>query len=258
MARGIHRARTRTTSGRSATSNEVLSECSGRTAASATSASRARRSGWTGASSCPSTRGLRLLRLVRRADQLPDGHRLPRRRGLRSALGGRAEHVIGKDILKPHAIFWPTMLRAIGLRRTRHLNVHGYWNVDDRKVSKSLGNMISPLIMRDKYGFESFRYYLLRDMSFGVDASFTEERSRDAHQRRPRQQPRQPGEPDAQHDRALRRRPPCRSPARSTSSSEVRRGRVSPRRRVGRPCTCARWSPTAPSRRSSEAVRSTR
>jgi len=86
-----------------------------------------------------------------------------------------AEHLIAKDILKPHAIFWPIMLRAIGLEPPRHLNVHGYWNVDARKVSKSLGNMISPLLLRDRYGFEQARYFLLREMSFGNDANFTEE-----------------------------------------------------------------------------------
>jgi methionyl-tRNA synthetase len=86
-----------------------------------------------------------------------------------------AEHLIGKDILKPHAIFWPIMLRAMGLPPHRRLHVHGYWNVDDRKVSKSLGNMVSPLAMRDRYGFEAFRYFLLREMSFGLDAGFTEE-----------------------------------------------------------------------------------
>jgi methionyl-tRNA synthetase len=86
-----------------------------------------------------------------------------------------AEHLIAKDILKQHAIFWPTMLRAIGLAPPRHLNVHGYWNVDARKVSKSLGNMISPLLLRDRYGFEQARYFLLREMSFGNDANFTEE-----------------------------------------------------------------------------------
>ena len=85
------------------------------------------------------------------------------------------EHVVAKDILKPHGVFWPTMLRAAGLPPYRHLNVHGYWNVDDRKVSKSLGNMISPLIMRERYGFDAFRFFLLRDMSFGLDASFSEE-----------------------------------------------------------------------------------
>jgi len=86
-----------------------------------------------------------------------------------------AEHLIAKDILKPHAIFWPIMLRAMGLTPPVHLNVHGYWNVDARKVSKSLGNMISPLLLRDRYGFEQARYFLLREMSFGNDANFTEE-----------------------------------------------------------------------------------
>jgi methionyl-tRNA synthetase len=91
------------------------------------------------------------------------------------ALWGAAEHFIGKDILKPHAVFWPAMLRAIGLPPYQHLNVHGYWNVDDRKVSKTLGNMISPLVMRDRYGFDTFRWFLLREMPFGLDASFSEE-----------------------------------------------------------------------------------
>ncbi len=85
------------------------------------------------------------------------------------------EHLIGKDLLKPHAVFWPIMLRAIGLEPMQRLAVHGYWTVDDRKVSKSLGNMISPLAMRERYGFEPFRYYLLREMSFGHDASFSEQ-----------------------------------------------------------------------------------
>lgn len=86
-----------------------------------------------------------------------------------------AEHLIAKDILKPHGVFWPTMLHAIGLDPPRHLNVHGYWNVDQRKVSKSLGNMISPIAMDEQYGFEAFRYFLLREMSWGLDANFTEE-----------------------------------------------------------------------------------
>jgi methionyl-tRNA synthetase len=86
-----------------------------------------------------------------------------------------AEHLVGKDILKQHAIFWPIMLKAIGLPPYRHLSVHGYWTVDERKVSKSLGNAISPLAMQERYGFEAFRYFLLREMSFGHDATFSEE-----------------------------------------------------------------------------------
>jgi methionyl-tRNA synthetase len=92
-----------------------------------------------------------------------------------ASLWAGAEHFVGKDILKPHAIFWPAMLRALGLPPYRHLNVHGYWNVDARKVSKSLGNMVSPLAMRDRYGFDAFRYFLLREMVYGLDANFSEE-----------------------------------------------------------------------------------
>jgi len=80
------------------------------------------------------------------------------------------EHLIGKDILKPHTIFWPIMLRAIGLAPPRHVSVHGYWNVEGRKMSKTLGNALGPLEMRERYGFESFRYAVLREMSFGLDA----------------------------------------------------------------------------------------
>jgi len=84
-------------------------------------------------------------------------------------------HVIAKDILKPHAIFWPTMLRAAGLPLYQQLRVHGYWTMDRTKISKSLGNMVDPLVMREKYGFEPFRYFLLREMSFGIDSDFSEE-----------------------------------------------------------------------------------
>ena len=91
------------------------------------------------------------------------------------AYWGVVEHLIGKDILKPHAVFWPCMLHAIGLAPFKRLNVHGYWNVDSHKVSKSLGNMISPIAMKEKYGFEAFRYFLLREMSFGLDSNFSED-----------------------------------------------------------------------------------
>ncbi|WP_316899641.1 methionine--tRNA ligase [Pseudodesulfovibrio indicus] len=85
-----------------------------------------------------------------------------------------ANHLVAKDILKPHAIFWPTMLKAAGIEPYQHLNVHGYWLVDDTKMSKSLGNVIEPLAMKDAYGLDAFRYFLLREMSFGQDSSFSE------------------------------------------------------------------------------------
>lgn len=86
-----------------------------------------------------------------------------------------AEHLVAKDILKPHAIFWPTMLKAAGLPVYQHLNVHGYWLVKDTKMSKSLGNVVEPLDMAGKYGLSAFRYFLLREMHFGSDASFSED-----------------------------------------------------------------------------------
>ncbi|MHB8908001.1 MAG: methionine--tRNA ligase [Syntrophales bacterium] len=86
-----------------------------------------------------------------------------------------AEHLIAKDILKPHGIYWPTMLKAAGVEPYRHLNVHGYWNVEKSKMSKSLGNVVKPLELKDKYGLDPFRYFLLRDMVFGLDSSFSEE-----------------------------------------------------------------------------------
>ncbi len=86
----------------------------------------------------------------------------------------RAHHLIGKDILKPHAIFWPTMLMAAGLPLYRRLCVHGHWQMQQGKMSKSLGNVVRPLDMKGRYGMDAFRYYLLREMAFGQDAEFSE------------------------------------------------------------------------------------
>jgi methionyl-tRNA synthetase len=86
-----------------------------------------------------------------------------------------AQHFIGKDIVKPHGVFWPTMLMAAGLPLYRRLNVHGYWTREGRKMSKSLGNTISPLDMKNKIGMDAFRYFVLRESVFGQDADFREE-----------------------------------------------------------------------------------
>ena len=84
-----------------------------------------------------------------------------------------AEHVIAKDILKPHAIYWPTMLLAMGLPLYQRLHVHGYWNVGETKMSKSIGNVVRPAELVAEYGVDTVRYFLLREMSFGLDASFS-------------------------------------------------------------------------------------
>lgn len=77
--------------------------------------------------------------------------------------------------MKPHGVFWPTMLKSAGVPLYKHLNVHGYWLIKDTKMSKSLGNVVEPIKMAEHYGLDAFRYFLLRDMQFGSDASFSEE-----------------------------------------------------------------------------------
>jgi methionyl-tRNA synthetase len=84
------------------------------------------------------------------------------------------EHVIAKDILKPHGIYWPTMLKAIGLKPYRRLHVHGYWQIRDQKMSKSLGNVIQPRGLVESFGVDATRYCLMREMAFGLDAGFSE------------------------------------------------------------------------------------
>ncbi|MBN2403911.1 MAG: methionine--tRNA ligase [Spirochaetes bacterium] len=86
-----------------------------------------------------------------------------------------SNHVIAKDIVKPHGIFWPTMLHAAGIPPYKHLNVHGYWNMDEAKMSKSLGNVVKPLELANKFGNDQIRYFFLREMTFGLDAKFNEE-----------------------------------------------------------------------------------
>lgn len=85
------------------------------------------------------------------------------------------QHIIAKDILKTHAIYWPTMLKAAGIPIYNSLNVHGFWNMGDSKMSKSLGNVANPLLLKDKYGVDAYRFFLMRDMVFGLDSNFSED-----------------------------------------------------------------------------------
>ncbi|HTY45998.1 MAG TPA: methionine--tRNA ligase [Patescibacteria group bacterium] len=84
-------------------------------------------------------------------------------------------HLIGKDILRQHAVYWPIMLRALGIEPPRTIFAHGWWMIGQDKMSKSRGNVVSPLEMADKYGIDVYRYFLLRDVSFGADGNFSEE-----------------------------------------------------------------------------------
>ncbi len=90
-----------------------------------------------------------------------------------------AVHVIGKDILIPaHGVYWPIMLKALGFADADipSLLVHGWLNIGGAKMSKSLGNVVDPSILADKYGPEAVRYYLVSDISTGRDSDFSEER----------------------------------------------------------------------------------
>ena len=84
-------------------------------------------------------------------------------------------HLIAKDILKPHAIYWPTMLKAAGIDPFQQLNVHGYWQIAEGKMSKSLGNVVEPHALAELYGIDQVRYFFLREMVYGLDACFSEE-----------------------------------------------------------------------------------
>ena len=90
-----------------------------------------------------------------------------------------ALQIIGKDVLVPaHGIYWLIMLHAIGFpdNRMPQLLVHGWWNVSGAKMSKSVGNIVDPVVLADKYRADALRYYLMSDMATGQDADFSEER----------------------------------------------------------------------------------
>ena len=80
-------------------------------------------------------------------------------------------HILGKDILKFHAVIWPAMLLAAGIELPRHLFIHGYLLLDGEKMSKSLGNVLDPFEVMDKYGTDALRYYCFREVSFGQDGA---------------------------------------------------------------------------------------
>jgi methionyl-tRNA synthetase len=84
-------------------------------------------------------------------------------------------HLIGKDILTTHAVYFPTLLMALDLPLPKQILAHGWWLIDNARMSKTTGNVVSPLAMKDKFGADAFRFFLIRAMIVGQDASFTEE-----------------------------------------------------------------------------------
>jgi len=83
-------------------------------------------------------------------------------------------HIVGKDILKFHAVYWPAFLMSIGYELPKVIAAHGWWTRDGEKMSKSKGNVINPKDVADAYGLENFRYFLLREVPFGADGDFSE------------------------------------------------------------------------------------
>ncbi len=92
-----------------------------------------------------------------------------------AALWAGSRHLIAKDIVKAHAIYWGTMLLALEIPLPEHIDVSGYWLVEGMKMSKSLGNVVEPMELETHYGPETLRFYLLKEMSYGLDATMTHE-----------------------------------------------------------------------------------
>jgi len=83
-------------------------------------------------------------------------------------------HLVGKDILRFHAIFWPAFLMSLDMPLPKHIAAHGWWTRDGEKMSKSKGNVVDPKEVADAYGLDSFRYFMLREVPFGQDGDFSQ------------------------------------------------------------------------------------
>jgi methionyl-tRNA synthetase len=83
-------------------------------------------------------------------------------------------HLVGKDILRFHAIYWPAFLMSLGLELPKHIGAHGWWTRNGEKMSKSKGNVVDPREVADAYGLENFRYFMMREVPFGQDGDFSQ------------------------------------------------------------------------------------
>jgi len=83
-------------------------------------------------------------------------------------------HIIGKDILRHHSIYWPTFLKSLGIPLFKKVFAHGWWTNDGKKMSKSMGNFIEPVKLIEEYGVDQVRYFLMREVPFGLDADFSD------------------------------------------------------------------------------------
>ena len=178
------------------------------------------------------------LRLGRRARQLPERAHATRARARTSCptFWPDVRHLLGKDILRFHCVYWPALLLAAGYDVPQQLFVHGYLLIDDRKISKSLGNVVDPLDLIDVYGVDAVRFWSARVGPVRTGRQRLARRPPRALRARARQRPRQPPLADDGDDRPLPRRrlrdgsrPTRRSPA---IARAARRRRRRPARRL--------------------------
>ena len=155
-------------------------------------------------------------------------------------------HLIGKDIIRQHCVYWPAMLLSAGIEPPKGWAVGGWLLIGGEKMSKTTGNVVKPLDLVDTVGVDGFRYYVLADTPYGQDGDFTYERPGRPLQRRPRQQPRQPASPRVatvvgvevrRHRAGAGRRQPAggrrrRTPSRRRRGVGRRRAEPGPRRHV--------------------------
>ena len=90
-----------------------------------------------------------------------------------SSFWSNATHIVGKDILRHHAVYWPAFLIAAKLELPKRIYAHGWWTNEGNKISKSLGNVIDPVLIINEYGLDQFRYFVLREVPFGNDGDFS-------------------------------------------------------------------------------------
>ena len=121
-------------------------------------------------------------------------------------------HFLGKDILRFHCVYWPAMLLAAGYEPPAQLFVHGYLNIDQQKISKSLGNAIDPLDLIDIYGVDAVRFWCASQVTFGQDGNVSLDSFGERYETRARERPRQPRLAHDRDDRPLPRRPAPRTP----------------------------------------------
>jgi methionyl-tRNA synthetase len=114
---------------------------------------------------------------------VPAGHLDPTLKVLKSAIANPQVpmdlwpadvHLIGKDIIKFHAVYWPIMLKALGLPLPKQILAHGWWQKNGEKMSKSTGNVVDPIAVIDEWGLDAFRYYVVRELDIGPDGNWTD------------------------------------------------------------------------------------